>query len=102
MHFALVDSTLEYFGCLFFHCFLTQGGRGQSKSTKVIYAPREEVQLNKAENRWVRPSERQKELSEEDKETIELFRKFQVRVSSRRCTCNEVDPFQEIQDKFQR
>ena len=35
-----------------------------------------EVQLNKDENRWMRPLER--ELSEEEKETVEVFRKFQA------------------------
>ena len=39
------------------------------------------MQLNKAENRWVRPSERQRELTEEEKETAEVFSKFQVRMN---------------------
>ena len=35
------------------------------------------MELRKAEVRWVRPSEQEAVLSEEEKETLEIFRKFQ-------------------------
>ena len=42
---------------------------------------KEGVPLKKAENRWIRCFERQKELSVREKERFEMFRKFQVSVT---------------------
>lgn len=37
----------------------------------------EKVELRKAENKWVRHSATDKDTSDEDRETTEIFRKFQ-------------------------
>ena len=56
------------------------GGSGRKDvyslpKTKVINV-KEEVQLNKAVNHWVRPSERRKEMTDEEKETAKVISKF--------------------------
>ncbi|XP_046850816.1 eukaryotic translation initiation factor 4 gamma 1-like isoform X1 [Xenia sp. Carnegie-2017] len=54
------------------------GGKRDSRSKpprKIIpMAPHPVVVLNKSENRWLRPKEREKGLSEEEKTTAELYR----------------------------
>ncbi|XP_046850821.1 eukaryotic translation initiation factor 4 gamma 3-like isoform X2 [Xenia sp. Carnegie-2017] len=54
------------------------GGKRDSRSKpprKIIpMAPPPVVVLNKSENRWLRPEEKEKELSEEEKTTAELYR----------------------------
>ena len=60
-------------------CVFQQLGQGVSRKV-LTHQPIKEViklELRKAEHRWVRPVEVEGELSEEERETKEIFRKFQ-------------------------
>ena len=59
-------------------CVFQRPGQGMPRKV-ITHQPNKEVkvELRKAENRWVRPVEVEGELSEEERETKEIFRKFQ-------------------------
>ena len=46
----------------------SQGGGGQQRQPKILQAPQfEKIELKKAENAWVRPSEQTREMGDEEK-----------------------------------
>jgi translation initiation factor 4G len=53
-------------------------GRGRDPPPKVIRIDQKPVELHKAEQRWMPAKERMKDLSEMDKATEDLYRKFQA------------------------